>query len=571
MTGAASVSRPAPSPELEKADGRVLRLVPADFVIRHLVLPLRRSGRRLTVAMADPSNLNLIDDLKFITRFEIDPVAAGEYTLRQLIDEHYGISPTALRETGTGFEAKEIERVEDTGPDDYNDVVLRAEVEEEPVVRLINSILRDAVRRGASDVSVEPYEREVRVRYRLDGKLREIMRPPFRMTAALTSRLKILADLNIAERRLPQDGRMKMRVGEKVIDFRVSTLPTLFGERIALRILDKGRLAFDLEAFGMEERAERVLLDAVAQSTGMILVTGPTGSGKTTTLYSALTRLNTEDVNIMTAEDPVEYSIRGINQVQIRSGIGLTFASTLRAFLRQDPNIVMVGEIRDSETGGIAVKAALTGHLVLSTLHTNDAASTTTRLVDMGIEAFNVAPRRERDHRPAAHTPDLRGLQGRDDPSARTPALVRDRRTPRTRTESSTTERAATPAEAAGIPAGRDCTRCSRCRPSSDGWSWRARPRRTSSGEPSGKGWSRCGRRTDQGEEGDRHTRRGTQGDPGVGGGSPAASARRGGHGNRFRRERTAARTAERDDRAGARPTCTSRQAVVRSFGSTAG
>ncbi len=391
MTGAASVSRPAPSPELEKADGRVLRLVPADFAIRHLVLPLRRSGRRLTVAMADPSNLNLIDDLKFITRFEIDPVAAGEYTLRQLIDEHYGISPTALRETGTGFEAKEIERVEDTGPDDYNDVVLRAEVEEEPVVRLINSILRDAVRRGASDVSVEPYEREVRVRYRLDGKLREIMRPPFRMTAALTSRIKILADLNIAERRLPQDGRMKMRVGEKVIDFRVSTLPTLFGERIALRILDKGRLAFDLEAFGMEERAERVLLDAVAQSTGMILVTGPTGSGKTTTLYSALTRLNTEDVNILTAEDPVEYSIRGINQVQVRSGIGLTFASTLRAFLRQDPNIVMVGEIRDSETGGIAVKAALTGHLVLSTLHTNDAASTTTRLVDMGIEAFNVA------------------------------------------------------------------------------------------------------------------------------------------------------------------------------------
>ena len=244
---------------------------------------------------------------------------------------------------------------------------------------------------AASDIHFEPYETELRIRYRLDGTLREILRPPFRLAAALTSRLKILADLDIAERRIPQDGRIRMAVADRVIDFRVSTLPTLFGEKVVLRILDRERQAFDLEAFGMETRAERELLAAIAQTSGMVLVTGPTGSGKTTTLYSALARLNTPQANIMTAEDPVEYSIEGINQVQIRPKIGLTFATTLRAFLRQDPNILMVGEIRDRETGGIAVKAALTGHLVLSTLHTNDAASTATRLVDMGIEAFNVA------------------------------------------------------------------------------------------------------------------------------------------------------------------------------------
>ncbi|WP_419167399.1 GspE/PulE family protein [Candidatus Palauibacter sp.] len=390
----ARVTVPEPAPELARPpEGRVLRLVPADFASRHLVLPLRRAGRTLTVAMADPGDPNVIEDLKFLTRFEIEPVPAGEYTLRRLIDQSYGSAaePGRTRRGRPREPDREVEVVEGAGAAARDDDALRADIEDEPVVRLINSILRDAVRRGASDIHLEPYESELRVRYRLDGHLREIMRPPFRMTAALTSRLKILADLNIAERRVPQDGRMKMRVGGKVIDFRVSTLPTLFGERIALRILDKGKLAFDLESFGMEERAERRFLEAIANPTGMILVTGPTGSGKTTTLYSALARLNRPEVNILTAEDPVEYSVRGINQVQVRSKIGLTFASVLRAFLRQDPDIVMVGEIRDAETGGIAVKAALTGHLVLSTLHTNDAASTTTRLVDMGIEAFNVA------------------------------------------------------------------------------------------------------------------------------------------------------------------------------------
>ena len=391
----ATVLRPASAPKTDgfadaPPDGRILRLVPADFASRHLVLPLRRTGSTLAVAMAEPVDPDIIDDLKFLTRFEIEPVPTEAYALRQLIDENYD-DAAAPRTVRSADPQKGVERLEGAAPRPSDDARLRAAVEDEPVVRLINSILRDAVRRGASDIHMEPYEKELRVRYRLDGKLREIMQPPVRMTAALTSRLKILSDLNIAERRVPQDGRMKMRFGGKVIDFRVSTLPTLFGERIALRILDRGKIDFDLESFGMEARAERRFLEAIANPTGMVLVTGPTGSGKTTTLYSALARLNRPEVNILTAEDPVEYSMRGVNQVQVRSKIGLTFASILRAFLRQDPDIVMVGEIRDAETGGIAVKAALTGHLVLSTLHTNDAASTTTRLVDMGIEAFNVA------------------------------------------------------------------------------------------------------------------------------------------------------------------------------------
>ncbi|MDX1577600.1 MAG: type IV-A pilus assembly ATPase PilB [Gemmatimonadota bacterium] len=372
-------------------DEKVLSLIPADFASKHLVLPLRRMGRRLTVAMAEPTDLNLVDDLKFITRFDIEPVVAGDYSLRRYIDKHYEVAAGRLGELLVELEEQEVELLEEEEEEDLNDAAIRAQVEDEPVVKLINGILGDAVRRGASDIHVEPYERELRIRYRVDGALQEIMQPPPRMRAALTSRLKILADLNIAERRIPQDGRIKMKIGQKVIDFRVSTLPTLFGEKIVLRILDKGNLTFDLETFGMEERAERAFLDAIANPYGMVLVTGPTGSGKTTTLYSALNRINTEEVNIMTAEDPVEYNLRGINQVQVRPEIGLTFASSLRAFLRQDPNIVMVGEIRDVETGSIAVKAALTGHLVLSTLHTNDAASTITRMIDMGIEAFNVA------------------------------------------------------------------------------------------------------------------------------------------------------------------------------------
>ena len=267
----------------------------------------------------------------------------------------------------------------------------QAQIEDAPVVKLINGLLIEAVKRGASDIHIEPFEHEIRVRYRIDGALLEIMRPPLKMKAALTSRIKILSQLNIAERRVPQDGRLKLKMGNRVIDFRVSTLPVLYGEKIVMRILDKGNLTLDLTKFGFEPKAEKDLMKAILNPYGMVLVTGPTGSGKTTTLYSALSRVNTPEVNIMTAEDPVEYNLMGINQVLVRTEIGLTFAAALKAFLRQDPNIIMIGEIRDLETGGIAIKAALTGHLVLSTLHTNDAASTITRMIDMGIEAFNVA------------------------------------------------------------------------------------------------------------------------------------------------------------------------------------
>jgi type IV pilus assembly protein PilB len=258
-------------------------------------------------------------------------------------------------------------------------------------VKLINAVMTDAVKRGASDIHFECFEHELRVRYRIDGALGEVMKPPIKLKAALISRFKIMASLNIAERRIPQDGRIKLKYGNKVIDYRVSTLPTLFGEKVVLRILDKGNLTLELEKFGIEPRAERELMEAVQNPYGMVLVTGPTGSGKTTTLYSALSKINNIDVNIMTAEDPVEYNLFGINQVQVRTDIGMTFAAALKAFLRQDPNIIMVGEIRDLETGGIAIKAALTGHLVLSTLHTNSAPETVTRLLDMGLEPFNVA------------------------------------------------------------------------------------------------------------------------------------------------------------------------------------
>jgi len=373
-----------------EVDEKILQLVPADFAGKHLLLPLRRVGRTLTVAMVNPTDLSVVDDLKFITRFDVDAVVAGEYSLRMAIDRYYEVTNDRLGDLLEELEEQDVELVEEE-EEVYSTMQLQAQVEEAPVVRLINGFLTDAVRRGASDIHIEPYEKELRVRYRIDGVLQEIMKPPIRMRAALISRVKILADLNIAERRVPQDGRIKIKIGRKVIDFRVSTLPTLFGEKIVLRILDKGNLTLDLEKFGMEQKAETDFLDAISKPYGMVLVTGPTGSGKTTTLYSALSRINTNEVNIMTAEDPVEYNLHGINQVQVRTEIGMTFAAALRAFLRQDPNIIMVGEIRDLETGGIAVKASLTGHLVLSTLHTNDAASTITRMIDMGLEPFNVA------------------------------------------------------------------------------------------------------------------------------------------------------------------------------------
>jgi type IV pilus assembly protein PilB len=374
-----------------EVDARILKLIPADLATKHLVLPLKRDGRTLTVAIADPTNLGILDDLKFITRYDIFPVLAGESTLRSVIDKGYDAGEEAMQtilEDIAGLE--DIEVLEDE-EEDISAAALAAAVDDAPVVKLINAILTDAVKRGASDIHFESFEHELRVRYRVDGALQEVMKPPFKLKAALISRFKIMAQLNIAERRVPQDGRIKLKIANKVIDYRVSTLPTLFGEKVVLRILDKGNLTLDLEKFGLEPNAEQALMEAIMNPYGMVLVTGPTGSGKTTTLYSALSKINTLDVNIMTAEDPVEYNLFGINQVQVRTDIGMTFAAALKAFLRQDPNIIMVGEIRDLETGGIAIKAALTGHLVLSTLHTNSAAETVTRLLDMGLEPFNVA------------------------------------------------------------------------------------------------------------------------------------------------------------------------------------
>ncbi len=373
-----------------EVDPKILKMVPGDFALKHILLPLKREGRTLTVAMADPTNTGVLDDLKFITRYDLFPVIAGEYTLRNLLEKHYESSDQQLQTL-----LKDMEDMGDTDVEIVEDMeeeaATQAQINDAPVVKLINGILTDAVKRGASDIHIEPFEHEIRVRYRIDGALLEVMKPPVKMKAALTSRVKILSQLNIAERRVPQDGRLKLKMGNRVIDFRVSTLPVLFGEKIVMRILDKGNLTLDLSKFGFEPKAEADLMKAILNPYGMVLVTGPTGSGKTTTLYSALSRVNTIETNIMTAEDPVEYNLMGINQVLVRNEIGLTFAAALRAFLRQDPNIIMIGEIRDLETGGIAIKAALTGHLVLSTLHTNDAPSTITRMIDMGIEAFNVA------------------------------------------------------------------------------------------------------------------------------------------------------------------------------------
>jgi type IV pilus assembly protein PilB len=381
---------PAVDLERVKLDPKILKLIPTEIAVKHQVLPLRRVGRTLTVAMTNPTDLGVIDDLKFITRFDIEPVIAGDFTLKKIIEREYEASDERMNELLKALDNEEIEVLEDR-EEEVNVSALAAQVEEAPVVKLINGILTDAVHKGASDIHFECYEKEIRVRYRIDGVLQEIMRPPMKMKAALISRFKILSDLNIAERRVPQDGRLKLKMGRRVIDFRVSTLPTLFGEKIVLRILDKGNLTLDLEKFGMEPKSQSDFMKAIMNPYGMVLVTGPTGSGKTTTLYSALSRINTPEVNIMTAEDPVEYNLHGINQVQVRTEIGMSFPAALKAFLRQDPNIIMVGEIRDIDTGGIAIKAALTGHLVLSTLHTNDAPSTITRMIDMGIEAFNVA------------------------------------------------------------------------------------------------------------------------------------------------------------------------------------
>ena len=385
-----------PAVDLSKfeVDPKVAKLVPADLATKNLVLPLKREGRTLTVAMADPTNFAVIDDLKFITRYYIFPVIAGEFTIRNVLDKLYeaaDVQMSALLEDIEGLGGDEDLEVVEDKEEEMSATALAAAVDDAPVVKLINALLTDAVKRGASDIHFECFEHELRVRYRIDGELEEIMKPPKKMQAALVSRFKIMSSLNIAERRVPQDGRIKLKMGKKVIDYRVSTLPTLFGEKVVLRILDKGNLTLDLEKFGIEARAEKELMEAVENPYGMVLVTGPTGSGKTTTLYSCLSKVNRISTNIMTAEDPVEYNLYGVNQVLVRNEIGMTFAAALRAFLRQDPNIIMVGEIRDLETGGIAIKASLTGHMVLSTLHTNSAPETVTRLMDMGLEPFNVS------------------------------------------------------------------------------------------------------------------------------------------------------------------------------------
>jgi type IV pilus assembly protein PilB len=378
-------------PGLDLADAAVdpeaVRLIPQEIATKFQVVPVRREGRRLRVAMADPGNIFAIDDIKFITGCEVEPVVAPESAIKRLIDRHYDQADSMARVMQDMQGLDELEVVE-AGEEDAD---LGEVGDAAPVVKLVNSILADAVRKGASDIHIEPFEKHVRVRYRIDGTLYEVMSPPFKLKASITSRLKIMAELDIAERRVPQDGRIKIRILDRTVDLRVSTLPTIFGEKVVMRILDKGNLRIDLTEFGMAEKAFRDLVRAIESPYGMVLVTGPTGSGKTTTLYSALSRINIPGTNIMTAEDPVEYNIEGINQVQINEGIGLTFATALRAFLRQDPNVIMVGEIRDLDTASIATKAALTGHLVLSTVHTNDAPSTINRLVDMGVEPFLVA------------------------------------------------------------------------------------------------------------------------------------------------------------------------------------
>ena len=380
-----------PAVDLTKfqVDPRIAKLIPGELALKHNVLPLKRDGRTLTVAMSDPATMSVLDDIKFITRLDIFPVIAGEFTLRNAIEKFYESGEAQMQSLLSEIPDDDIEILESENENTADSGA--ALIDEAPVVKLINAIMTDALKRGASDIHFECFEKELRVRYRIDGALQEIMKPPIKMRPALISRFKIMASLNIAERRVPQDGRIKLKIGTKVIDFRVSTLPTLFGEKVVLRILDKGNLTLDLGTFGIEPRAERELMEAISNPYGMVLVTGPTGSGKTTTLYSALSKINNIDVNIMTAEDPVEYNLFGINQVLVRTEIGMTFAAALKAFLRQDPNIIMLGEIRDLETGGIAIKAALTGHLVLSTLHTNSAPETVTRLMDMGIEPFNVA------------------------------------------------------------------------------------------------------------------------------------------------------------------------------------
>jgi type IV pilus assembly protein PilB len=368
-------------------DEDVLGLIPKDVAQKHQCIPINRAGASLIVAMADPSNIYAIDDLKFLTGYNIEVVVASEVAIEETIARYY--DRVNYDEVMEGFDESEIDFSEED--DDVNVVDLEKASEEAPVVRLVNLILINGIKKKASDIHIEPYEKKLRVRYRIDGVLYEEMHPPLRLKNALVSRIKIMSSLDIAERRLPQDGRIKLKLGQgREMDFRVSVLPTMFGEKIVLRLLDKSNLQLDLTKLGFDPEPMKDFETQIHQPYGMCLVTGPTGSGKTTTLYSALYDLNKTTENISTAEDPIEYNLPGINQVQMHDEIGLNFANALRSFLRQDPDIIMVGEIRDFETAEIAVKAALTGHLVLSTLHTNDAPSTINRLLNMGVEPFLV-------------------------------------------------------------------------------------------------------------------------------------------------------------------------------------
>ena len=404
-------------------DPAVIKLVPAETARKYQIVPLSRAGATLTIAMTDPTNVFAMDDVKFMTGYNVEPVVASETAVLDSIEKYYGAAtgvperkpgsggpvvtqdapgesalevatkqlsdlPTMLGDAGSDVEV--LEEMEEISAE-----MLTRQGEEAPVIKLVNVILMSAISKGASDIHIEPYEKEYRVRYRIDGILYNIMAPPLKMRDAITSRIKIMSKLDIAEKRLPQDGRIKIRFSDngqtKDIDFRVSCLPTLFGEKIVMRLLDKGKLMLDMTKLGFEPESLRKLETQIQKPWGMVLVTGPTGSGKTNTLYSSISKVNTSETNIMTAEDPVEFNLLGVNQVQVRENIGLNFAAALRSFLRQDPNIILVGEIRDFETAEIAVKAALTGHLVLSTLHTNDAPSTINRLMNMGIEPFLVA------------------------------------------------------------------------------------------------------------------------------------------------------------------------------------
>ncbi|WP_437322520.1 type IV-A pilus assembly ATPase PilB [Sorangium sp. So ce381] len=377
---------PAVALDEYEIDAEVSRLVSRDVCEKHKIIPISRSGTALVVAMADPTNLHAIDDIKFLTGFNVEPVVASETGITEAIERAYNVGPSydeVLSEFGEEEVGFQVEA------DDVNVLELEKAAEGAPVVRLVNAILLNAIKKGASDIHVEPYEKKLRVRYRIDGVLMEEMQPPIKLKNAISSRLKIMSSLDIAERRLPQDGRIKLKMGRgREMDFRVSVLPTLWGEKIVLRLLDKSNLQLDMAKLGFDAKPLADFKWAIGQPWGMVLVTGPTGSGKTTTLYSALSELNQIGSNISTAEDPVEYNLHGINQVQMHDDIGLNFAMSLRSFLRQDPDIIMVGEIRDFETAEIAVKAALTGHLVLSTLHTNDAPSTISRLLNMGVEPF---------------------------------------------------------------------------------------------------------------------------------------------------------------------------------------